>query len=284
MRRSNSRRQYQLTSNPQDYLDYISDNDLTPLSASEFVASLEERPPSYGESEQMRSETREGQNGQGIEPAPRSSLTRILSPPSLDSRLNSSDNMNASDGDSCASIPNAHNIIAGDCESMSERLVAPPATRVPLSRLPSTSTVANRRHSTLSASTESDHDERSTTVTSMLLQPTITTTSPTHVQPNLSFTSHNQAIESSNYAVVEGNNNTPESDTLRSAQTTDFERSSSITDHQATSTVCGLSSRVDALLSMDLNPRNGNGTHEAQLEPLPLSESEAAVGLLIDLT
>ena len=279
MRRSNSRRQYQLASNPQDYLDYISDNDLTPLSASEFVASLEERPPSYGESEQMRSEMTEGQNGQGIEPAPRRSLSRILSPPN--SRLSSSD-MNASDGDICTSIPDA--LVAGDCELTSERLVAPPATRLPLSRLPSTSTVANRRHSTLSASTESDHDERSTTVTSMLLQPTITTTSPTHVQPNLSFTSHNQAIESSNYAVVEGNNNTPESDTLRSAQTTDFERSSSITDHQATSTVCGLSSRVDALLSMDLNPRNGNGTHEAQLEPLPLSESEAAVGLLIDLT
>ena len=54
MRRSYSRRHYRLTNNPQDYLDYISDNDLTPLASSELAASLEERPPSYRESEEMK--------------------------------------------------------------------------------------------------------------------------------------------------------------------------------------------------------------------------------------
>ena len=67
VRRSYDRRHYRLTNNPQDYLNYISDNDLTPLGSSELAASLEERPPSYSESEEMsNSETvnsRERQNG-----------------------------------------------------------------------------------------------------------------------------------------------------------------------------------------------------------------------------
>ena len=38
---------------PQDYLDYISDNEFTPLTTSEFLASLQERPPTYNQSEEM---------------------------------------------------------------------------------------------------------------------------------------------------------------------------------------------------------------------------------------
>lgn len=41
------------SSTPQDYLDYINDDEFTPLTSSEFVASLQERPPSYLESERM---------------------------------------------------------------------------------------------------------------------------------------------------------------------------------------------------------------------------------------
>ena len=36
---------------PQDYLDYIQQGQFTPLTTSEFVASLRERPPTYTESE-----------------------------------------------------------------------------------------------------------------------------------------------------------------------------------------------------------------------------------------
>ena len=42
---------------PQDYLDYISDNEFTPLTTSEFLASLQERPPTYNQSEEMTQQT-----------------------------------------------------------------------------------------------------------------------------------------------------------------------------------------------------------------------------------
>jgi len=38
---------------PQDYLNYINDEEFTPLTQNEFMASLEERPPSYLESERL---------------------------------------------------------------------------------------------------------------------------------------------------------------------------------------------------------------------------------------
>ena len=41
----------------QDYLDYINDEEFTPLTSSEFIASLQERPPSYQESERMEQNT-----------------------------------------------------------------------------------------------------------------------------------------------------------------------------------------------------------------------------------
>lgn len=99
VRRSYNRRHYQLTNNPQDYLDYISDNDLTPLASSELAASLEERPPSYSESEKMSPETassRESQRQNGrriIESVLRRS--RILS----SSRLRPSSSGRNTDGE-----------------------------------------------------------------------------------------------------------------------------------------------------------------------------------------
>lgn len=39
---------------PQDYLDYIREGQFTPLTTSEFLASLNERPPTYFESQDMQ--------------------------------------------------------------------------------------------------------------------------------------------------------------------------------------------------------------------------------------
>ena len=56
---------FQSSANPQDYLDYISDNEFTPLTTSEFVASLQERPPTYNESEEIEGQVRpEGDNSE----------------------------------------------------------------------------------------------------------------------------------------------------------------------------------------------------------------------------
>ena len=38
---------------PQDYLDYIQEGQFTPLTTSEFIASLRERPPTYNESQDI---------------------------------------------------------------------------------------------------------------------------------------------------------------------------------------------------------------------------------------
>lgn len=60
-RRSFNSRSLRSNNTPQDYLDYISDNEFTPMTTSEFLASLQERPPTYNESEQIQSRiTQEG--------------------------------------------------------------------------------------------------------------------------------------------------------------------------------------------------------------------------------
>ena len=52
----------------QDYLDYISDNEFTPMTSSEFMASLQERPPTYLQSEEMISQQRpSGEESRGEE-------------------------------------------------------------------------------------------------------------------------------------------------------------------------------------------------------------------------
>ena len=58
-RRSFQYRQFRPDSTPQDYLDYISENEFTPLTTSEFLASLEQRPPTYNQSEELESVTRQ---------------------------------------------------------------------------------------------------------------------------------------------------------------------------------------------------------------------------------
>ena len=62
-RRSYNRRMFQANTDPQDYLDYISDNEFTPLTTSEFVASLQERPPTYHESEEIEGQNRDDNEG-----------------------------------------------------------------------------------------------------------------------------------------------------------------------------------------------------------------------------
>ncbi|CAI8052984.1 hypothetical protein GBAR_LOCUS28989, partial [Geodia barretti] len=70
---------------PQDYLDYISDNEFTPLTTSEFLASLQERPPTYNQSEEM-TESVDPQgtgdtSGGGRDEASRTQSSRELQPP-----------------------------------------------------------------------------------------------------------------------------------------------------------------------------------------------------------
>ena len=48
---------------PQDYLDYISDSEFTPMTSSEFLASLQQRPPNYNESAELESQMRRSQGG-----------------------------------------------------------------------------------------------------------------------------------------------------------------------------------------------------------------------------
>ena len=61
-RRSFNSRQIRPNNTPQDYLDYINDNEFTPLTTSEFLASLQERPPTYNQSEEMVQSSAEGDN------------------------------------------------------------------------------------------------------------------------------------------------------------------------------------------------------------------------------
>ena len=55
---------------PQDYLDYISDNEFTPMTTSEFLASLQQRPPTYNESAEIESQMRRPQEGDNSEENP----------------------------------------------------------------------------------------------------------------------------------------------------------------------------------------------------------------------
>lgn len=66
-RRSFSTSNARPSSTPQDYLDYINDDEFTPLTSSEFVASLQERPPSYHESERMEQTVDSDERGSDCE-------------------------------------------------------------------------------------------------------------------------------------------------------------------------------------------------------------------------
>lgn len=69
-RRSFNNRIFRPNTTSQDYFDYINDNEFTPLTSSEFAASLQERPPTYIESERIE-QTGEGNSaGNMISPIP----------------------------------------------------------------------------------------------------------------------------------------------------------------------------------------------------------------------
>lgn len=85
-RRSFNNRIFRPNTTPQDYFDYINDNEFTPLTSSEFAASLQERPPTYVESERIEQSggTSESSNSNAISPIPQPpqpqslpSLTRL---------------------------------------------------------------------------------------------------------------------------------------------------------------------------------------------------------------
>lgn len=59
-RRSFNNRIFRPNTTPQDYFDYINDNEFTPLTSSEFAASLQERPPTYVESERIEQNDESG--------------------------------------------------------------------------------------------------------------------------------------------------------------------------------------------------------------------------------
>ncbi len=76
-RRSFNNRVIRPDNTSQDYFNYITDNEFTPLTSSEFAASLQERPPTYIESERIEQSGRTEENEAG------SSLNRPLVQPSL---------------------------------------------------------------------------------------------------------------------------------------------------------------------------------------------------------
>lgn len=248
VRRSYNRQHYRLTNNPQDYLDYISDNDLTPLASSELAASFEERPPSYSESEEMNSKTvssREGQNGgRIIESVLRRS--RVLSSSVL--RQNSSDRNTSRES--------------------SERANGPPTVRIFLPRptltLPRTVATVRPRPST-------SH---------------LTSRSTSHNTTSEQDTEPCTATEGNMDGIGDQNRGFPQVLSLPQTICTasNVEGSSGVMNNAPGCLSNELvSSGADAL---DQNTRNGNGTHSPSSEPIsqPESNHEIPVGMLIDLT
>ena len=258
MRRSYNRRHYQLSNNPQDYLDYISDNDLTPLASSELAASLEERPPSYGESEEMNSEiessARERQNGGG-----RRIVDLVLRSQNLSSSVlgqNSSRNVNF---DRESSERANHGPPDLDPNIGNSYLPARPTLTLP-------STVAAVSRPLL----------RPSVVTAQL---TSRSTSEQDSQSELSTTKGN-VDGTGNHTIIR--RGFPQ--ILSSTRTTSIveEFSGAIHDHNAP----GCLSNELVPNGTDLNTQNGNGTQGPSSEPISQSESdhETPVGMLIDLT
>ena len=79
---------------PQDYLDYIREGQFTPLTTSEFLASLHERPPTYGESQDIQ---RRMDNGEDDD-APPVPPPRPPAPPVRPTRQRADSNQSHDDG------------------------------------------------------------------------------------------------------------------------------------------------------------------------------------------
>ena len=256
MRRSYNRRHYQLSNNPQDYLDYISDNDLTPLASSELAASLEERPPSYGESEEMNSEikssgsARERQNGGGrriVESVLRRSRNLSSSVLGQNSSRNVNLDRESSERANDGPLDDPNTGISG---SLSAR---------PMLTLPSRVAAVSRPLPIA----------RPSVVTAQL---TIRSTSEQD--------SELSAVTKDNVdGIMIARRGPPQ---ILQATSIAEESSGAIHDHYAP----GCISNELMPNRMDLNTQNGNGTQGPSSEPTSQSESdhEIPVGILIDLT
>lgn len=273
-RRSYNRRMFQATTNPQDYLDYISDNEFTPLTTSEFVASLQERPPTYHESEEIEGQMRpDASSGEGEGSADgdgegsSGSGTRSTQEVSGDGEAGGGGDEASGGGEST------------DTRSTSSAARVPP----PRPPLPTGSSIPQRPTPQVSSSTGSDHrsptergtEARATHTAASESVSDVTIDCTTVISADLcnsnTRTSHDSQPLSSR--VVAGG------DVLE-------------TTGDRVDTSLGVSSNepvlsgIDALLSMDMEI--GNGTQcesQSQFHPFSPSSSEstAVVGTLIDL-
>ena len=224
---------FQSSANPQDYLDYISDNEFTPLTTSEFVASLQERPPTYNESEEIEGQVRPegdstetGAGGGGTEGG------------------------GAEEGGGGAQATTTTTTTTTATSTSTNTRSRPPRPPPPL-------TIPNSNHSQPSTAT---------TTSSSSGTAVAATTSSNGDAPDV--TSEDRP------PVAHGDRN-----------------DGGVPDITGDSAATGVSSSepmlsgIDALLSMDLNTGNGNGTQP--LPTLPVSSSTSttestAVGTLID--
>lgn len=109
-RRSFNSRLLRSNNTPQDYLDYISDNEFTPMTTSEFLASLQERPPTYNESEQIQSNTRPA----GDQSTSEGGGGNSDNPPVNPGQQGSARTTSSSEGEGGASRePSGHSVAAG---------------------------------------------------------------------------------------------------------------------------------------------------------------------------
>ena len=259
MRRSYNRRHYQLSNNPQDYLDYISDGDLTPLASSELAASLEERPPSYGESEEMNSEiessARERRNGGGRRIVDLVLRSRNLSSSVLGQNSSRNVNLDRESSERANDGPPADDPNIGISGFLSARPTLTLPSRVaavsrPLPR-PSVVTARSTSRST-SQNTTSEQDSELSAITQGNMDGIMITRGPPQI---LSLSQAASVVE---------------------------EFSGAMHDHNGPR--CLSNELVPN--GMDLNTQNGNGTQGPSSEPTSHSESdhEVPVGMLIDLT
>ena len=250
---------FQATTNPQDYLDYISDNEFTPLTTSEFVASLQERPPTYHESEEIEGQMRPEGSGEGNG----SSRTQ----PTQES--NGNDETSSGGGGERTGT-----------QSTSSATRAPPPRPPP----PSSSSSLQRPTPQLPSSTSSGGDHRSSTERETEARGTHSTASD-----SLPDVTEDRTTTSAPVCVGEGltlHDSQPFSSTIAvGGDAPEITEDRAVTGFGVSSNEPVLSG-VDALLSMDVEI--GNGTQlESQSQfhpfPLPSSESTAGVGTLIDL-
>ena len=252
-RRSYNRRMFQSSANPQDYLDYISDNEFTPLTTSEFVASLQERPPTYHESEEIEGQMRpEGEGDDG-------------------------DTETSASGGGGGGAEGGGAREGGGAQSTTTTSTTTTATNTSATststnarsrppRPPPPLTILNSNRSQPSSATSSSSGTIAAAVSSNEDAPDLTSED----RPPISRGPLGSSSSGSRVASRQGGNEggAPDDNVATGASSSE----------PAVPVLSG----IDALLSIDLSTRNGNGTQT--LSPLPASSSteSAAVGTLID--